>query len=162
VKRDATAPTVAVTGVSDGAVYVLGTEPVPGCTTTDATSGVAQPAALEVSGGPTVGFFTATCAGARDVAGNTRTASERYQVIYRWSGFFAPIVDGVTKRNAGSTVPVKFALGGDQGLGVLDGAPTYRRVSCATHAPIGAPVAAAIKEPGLVYDPASGRYTLAW
>ena len=73
---------------------MLGSEPTPGCSTTDATSGVAQPATLAVTGGPTVGFLTATCAGAKDVAGNTRSAAESYQVIYDWDGFFGPIQPG--------------------------------------------------------------------
>ncbi|MCO5176878.1 MAG: hypothetical protein M9890_07925 [Thermomicrobiales bacterium] len=46
IKRDATAPVVSVTGVADGASYVAGSVPAAGCTTVDATSGVATDATL--------------------------------------------------------------------------------------------------------------------
>ena len=162
VKRDATAPAVSVTGVADGAVYVLGTAPTPGCATTDATSGVAQPAALTVTGGPAVGFFTAACTGARDVAGNTSSVSERYQVVYDFDGFFGPIQEGWNQRNAGSALPVRFALAGNHGLAVLAAPASYQRVHCATSAPIGASEPANVKAPGLVYDAASASYSFTW
>src|SRR5262249_48789675 len=66
IKRDATPPTVGVTNVTSGALYsVGGAVPVAGCTTSDATSGVASDASVSVT--PTdsmVGVFTATCDGA--------------------------------------------------------------------------------------------------
>jgi len=43
VKIDTTPPVVTVTGVANGAVYVVGHVPSAGCTTTDAVSGVAAP-----------------------------------------------------------------------------------------------------------------------
>jgi X-Pro dipeptidyl-peptidase len=162
VKRDATAPAVSVTGVAADSVYVLGTEPAPGCSTTDVTSGVAVPAALAVAGGPAVGFFTATCATARDFAGNTGAASARYQVVYDFDGFFGPVHAGLNQRTAGSAVPVRFSLAGDQGPSVLAEPVSYRRVHCTTRAPIGPATAASIKEPGLVYDASSGAYELTW
>ena len=140
-RRDATAPDVAVTGVSDGAVYVLGTEPAPGCSTSDSLSGVASDAALTVTGGPTVGYFTASCDGGRDNAGNTASASATYQVVYDFGGFGPPI--GATNNDkAGSAVPIKFDLGGNQGLNVLaPNSPSFQETDCTTGAPIGPPVA---------------------
>ncbi|MEZ4734449.1 MAG: hypothetical protein R3E79_45745, partial [Caldilineaceae bacterium] len=83
VKRDATAPDVSVTGVSDGASYTLGSVPTAGCDTTDALSGVATQATLNVTGGNAdgTGAFTATCNGATDLAGNSAAAvSVNYSV----------------------------------------------------------------------------------
>ena len=163
VKRDATAPVVAVTGVRDGAVYTLGSAPAPGCKTTDATSGVARAAALSVAGGPTVGFSTASCTGARDVAGNAGQAVATYQVVYEWRGFRSPLGDRVERRKAGSAVPVKFTLGGDQGLGVLAaGSPAFQPTSCATGAAIGSPRPVALQGGGLRYNAGSASYELVW
>ena len=49
---DKTKPVVAVTGVSDGATYTLGSVPTASCSTTDDRSGVHTQAALGTSGGP--------------------------------------------------------------------------------------------------------------
>jgi hypothetical protein len=72
ISRDATPPSVTVTGVSDGAVYTLGVVPAAGCDTQDATSGVQTQATATLAGGNPdgTGQFTATCGGAVDVAGN--------------------------------------------------------------------------------------------
>ena len=83
IQRDATAPVVSVTGVADGATYILGDVPAASCTTSDALSGVATPASLSLSGGDAdgVGTITATCDGAFDNAGNSGSASVVYTVI---------------------------------------------------------------------------------
>jgi hypothetical protein len=72
VRIDLTPPVVAVTGVSNGAFYDFKGAPTPGCSTTDALSGVLTPASLAVTGGNDRGYgdFTATCSGAMDEAGN--------------------------------------------------------------------------------------------
>jgi len=82
VKRDATPPTVNVTGVADGATYILGSVPVASCDTSDALSGVVTSASLTLSGGNPdgTGTFTATCEGALDNAGNSGSASVTYTV----------------------------------------------------------------------------------
>ncbi|MEZ4664066.1 MAG: glycine-rich protein [Caldilineaceae bacterium] len=76
VKVDKTAPVVTVTGVSNGASYTVGSVPTAACSTSDATSGVATPATLSLTGGngDGTGSFTATCSGATDVAGNSAAA----------------------------------------------------------------------------------------
>jgi hypothetical protein len=72
LSRDATPPTVAVTGVADGAVYTLGAVPEAACDTQDATSGVSTAATVTLEGANPdgTGQITATCAGATDQAGN--------------------------------------------------------------------------------------------
>jgi len=73
LKLDKTAPSVLLTGVTDGATYPFGSVPTAACSTTDALSGVATPATLSVTGGngDGRGNFTATCSGATDLAGNS-------------------------------------------------------------------------------------------
>lgn len=80
IMRDATAPTVAVTGVAAGMVYAPWGVPTAGCETTDETSGVRVAAVLSLDGGPT-GDIVATCAGAMDYAGNAGSASVTYSVM---------------------------------------------------------------------------------
>ena len=87
VKVDKSAPVVTVTGVSNGAVYTLGSVPTAACNTIDTLAGVATPAALTVTGGngDGTGSFTATCSAATDLAGNSRAP-----VTATWSVVAAP------------------------------------------------------------------------
>jgi glycosidase len=81
---DLTPPVVMVTGVSQGATYTYGSVPAAGCNTTDALSGVAVQATVQVTGGngQGTGTFTATCSGATDLAGNLAApVSVTYTVV---------------------------------------------------------------------------------
>jgi len=112
-------PVVAVTGVTEGATYLLGVVPTPGCSTTDAISGVATAATLSLTGGNAtgVGQFTATCSGAVDKVGNAADpVSVHFTVAYAFGGFGSPLNSGGPFKS-GSTVPVKFQLA--NGLGAL-------------------------------------------
>ncbi len=118
---DTTAPFVSVLGVSNGATYNLGTVPAASCSTTDSASGVAVPASLAITGGTAnhVGHFTATCAGAVDVAGNhAAPVSDAFDVHYVFSGFLTDLSpdgsDGKTFQ-VGSTIPIKWRLQNAQG-----------------------------------------------
>ena len=114
---DLVPPTVAISGVADGASYLLGAVPTPSCAAVDALSG---PAGCNgaVTGGAAngVGPHTYTATG-RDAAGNATTRVVTYGVIYSFGGFLQPINDtahqvGVDTSifKAGSTVPVKFEI----------------------------------------------------
>ncbi|MFN8491589.1 MAG: choice-of-anchor D domain-containing protein [Caldilineaceae bacterium] len=101
VKLDKTAPTVSVTGVTNGATYPAGSVPTAACTTSDALSGVATPATLNVTPNPNQpGSFTATCSGATDLAGNSTTPVTATWTIagpnITVSGNQQPIVNGST------------------------------------------------------------------
>jgi hypothetical protein len=164
--EDVTAPTVAVTGVTQGQQVTLGVPVAPACTTSDAGSGVAKPATLSVTGGPKVGSFTATCSGGRDRAGNTAApVSVAYQVVFGWHDFGAPINAGkLNVVKAGSAVPVKFGLSGNQGLDIFSGgAPTVQTVACDTSAPQD-PVETTVTagSSSLTYDAASDQYSYVW
>ena len=69
---DITPPVVTLTGVTQGTIYQLASVPAAGCATSDALSGVAANATLNITGGNGhgEGQFTATCSGATDNAGN--------------------------------------------------------------------------------------------
>jgi hypothetical protein len=165
VKLDTTSPVVALTGVVDGATYNPLSVPVAGCTTSDALSGVATSASLSQSGGP-LGSITATCSGATDNAGNSGSATATYNVNYSWNGFFQPI-DNLPTQNtvkAGSAVPVKFSLGGNQGLTIFAaGYPTSNVAACAAAA--GDDQVESTVEAGnssLAYDATTNQYTYVW
>lgn len=68
----------------------------------------------------------------RNYAGASKTV--QIAVLYRFDGFFQP-VDSWPVANtvkAGSTIPVKFSLGGNQGLSIMrTGSPSSTAVSCA-------------------------------
>jgi len=89
---------------------------------------------------------------------------QTFQVHWPFSGFVSPIASppAVNDNQAGSVVPIKFALGGNRGLTILAaGSPTSIRVDCTTGAPIGS--AAPTSAPGgstLSYS--NGQYTLGW
>lgn len=110
INVDKTAPVVAVTGVTDGATYIVGGVPAAGCATTDTLSGVAASATASTAGGP-LGTVTVTCAGATDKAGNSAAAvTATYTVTYAFCGFKQPLLVPVQEFKAGSTIPVKFCL----------------------------------------------------
>ncbi len=166
VRIDRTSPANAVTGVANGSTYVLGSVPSAGCSTTDGLSGVSTSASLSVSPG-SVGSITATCSGGSDVAGNlATTASATYTVIYAWDGFRQP-VDNLPALNvvkAGSAVPVKFSLGGNQGLAIMAaGFPTSKSVECGlTAAEDVVEVTVTAGSSSLSYDAAADQYNYVW
>lgn len=80
VMLDTTAPSVSVTGVTDGGTYVDSAAPLPGCVASDAGSGLDGSCAVVVtevgqSPGATTYSVEATVS---DVAGNTATATVMY------------------------------------------------------------------------------------
>jgi hypothetical protein len=84
---------------------------------------------------------------------------------YPFEGFLAPIDDDVVNvLKAGQGVPVKFSLGGDQGLDILtEGSPSSRPVACDASAvldPVEETVTAGAS--GLTYDATTGVYTYTW
>lgn len=165
VKIDKTVPTVAVTGVTNGASYVLGSVPAAACSTTDGLSGKATDATLSVTGGP-VGSVTATCSGGSDIAGNTGgSASATYSVVFAFSGFRQPVDNlptlNVTK--AGSSIPLKFSLGGYQGMAILaNGYPSSVNVACGATAEDPIEETSTAGSSSLNYDALIDQYNYVW
>ena len=119
-----------------------------------------------------VGTQTATVpAGtAEDNVGHGSDAATcTYTVVYDFSGFFQPIDNKdaagnyiLNKAKAGSTVPVKFSLAGDQGLGILSGAPQTASIPCnASNSDVLEEYGTATVS-GLKYDAAAGQYIYNW
>jgi hypothetical protein len=179
IARDATKPVTTVTGVTEGATYILGSVPQAGCSTTDNMSGVATEAILLLTGGDAQGLgnITATCSGALDAAGNTADHAVVHYTVnnpsntYNFTGFFQPVDNPgegpsyiFNRVKAGGAVPIRFSLGGDQGLSIFSsGYPVSRPVSCTTAAlsdPIEETVT--VGNSSLIYDPATDQYTYIW
>jgi hypothetical protein len=86
---------------------------------------------------------------------------------YRFTGFYQPVDNGGVWNTvkAGSAIPVKFSLGGAQGLDVLNaGSPTATETACpgasASLDQVEETVAAS--QSGLTYDASAGQYTYVW
>jgi Bacterial Ig-like domain len=165
-KIDKTAPTVSVTGVTNGATYTLGSVPAAGCSTSDSLSLVQTNATLSSSGGP-VGSTTAMCSGGEDNADNTASpVSVTYNVIYAWTGFFQPVdnLPTLNSAKAGSAIPVKFNLGGNQGLNIFaSGYPTSNTAFCDAEAgndTVETTVNAGLSS--LTYDTTANQYIYVW
>lgn len=170
---DTVAPTVAVTGPTDGGSYTLGNVPTAGCNTSDTLSGVATAASVEVTGGTAdgVGTYTATCSGAADHAGNTADpVSITYSVAYRFSGFLAPVNNPKTINTgkAGRTYPVKWQLTDVNENYISDlGAVvsvTYASTSCGTFTDdsTDALETTATGDTTLRYDSTANQYVYNW
>jgi hypothetical protein len=118
-----TAPTVAVTGVADGASYEIGAVPAAGCAASDAEDGTSNPSPVTspITGGPAgagVGLQTATCS-VTDAGGLSATASATYTIV----DTVAPTLSGAptTDPNAAGwySGPVTISwTAGDVGSGV--------------------------------------------
>jgi hypothetical protein len=86
------------------------------------------------------------------------------QFVFSWQGFSGRVANppAVNTVTAGSTVPLQFGLGGDQGLSVLaSGYPKLQPVFCGTTTPSGA-VTSGGRATGLHFDPSTGQYVVTW
>ncbi|MFE0025463.1 PxKF domain-containing protein [Amycolatopsis sp. NPDC059021] len=154
-KTGGTTVTITGTGFTGATAVTFGTTPATSFTVNSATSITATaPAATAV--GP-VDVTVTTPAGT-----STTNPGDVYTYTYTFTGFFPPVDNppAVNTRNAGSTVPVKFSLAGNQGLAIFPtGSPASQQYDCTTGAPIGSPQATTGT---LNYDPASDRYQYNW
>jgi hypothetical protein len=116
---------------------------------------------------------TASCAGGlgertvrgmvTDQDGDMTEYTGTVAALYPFTGFFAPIRnDVVNEVRAGRAVPVKFSLGGDWGLDILEGGPpTFEGAPC-TDSDAGDPLSETVtaSQSGLSYG--GGQYTYVW
>ncbi|HEX2417539.1 MAG TPA: PxKF domain-containing protein, partial [Micromonosporaceae bacterium] len=88
------------------------------------------------------------------------------KVPYAFSGFFQPVdnLPVLNRVTAGRSVPVKFSLGGDQGLDVLAaGFPKSEQISCDSTAPVdGIEETVTAGGSSLSYDATTDQYTYVW
>jgi hypothetical protein len=101
-----------------------------------------------------------------DNASNTVTTNCSYSVIYNWNGFFRP-VDNLPTLNvakAGSAIPVKFSLSGNQGLSIFTaGYPQSQKIVCETTAPAdGIEETVTAGGSSLSYDVSVDQYVYVW
>jgi hypothetical protein len=85
-------------------------------------------------------------------------------VSYALRGPFAPIDAGpvVNTARAGTTIPVRFALGGNRGLDVLAGIPTVTAATCGTRRDEVELQLPRLPTSQLVYEPRTQQYVYLW
>ncbi|HLO29831.1 MAG TPA: PxKF domain-containing protein, partial [Anaerolineales bacterium] len=101
-----------------------------------------------------------------DSGGFTAVDSATVNVIYNFNGFFQP-VDNLPTFNvvkAGSGIPVKFSLSGDQGLSIFTaGYPKSEMIACSSTDPVdGIEETVTAGSSGLSYDALTDTYTYTW
>jgi len=169
--NDITAPTITLTTPPDNATYTKN-DPVNAdysCEDEAGGSGLESCVGDVPSGDAidtsTVGEHTFTV-DAADNAGNTAQVIHHYFVHYAFNGFRSP-VDNLPTYNtvkAGSAVPVKFSLSGNQGLGIIaSGYPASITVPCDAAAPQDA-IEETVTAGGssLSYDSVADQYNYVW
>jgi hypothetical protein len=124
-------------------------------------------------GSCTTATCTATAAGPHTVTGSYggQTAQGTLTITggatgYAFQGFFAPIDNApiVNVAKAGSGVPVKFSLTGNQGLNIFSpGYPASQQVACDTSVPADTiEETAAAGASTLTYDSVADQYVYVW
>lgn len=172
VAGDESAPAIDLRSPLDGAVYLLDEEVAADFSCADEPGGsgiascvgtVADGASLDTSSVGEKDFRV----DAADAAANTAVARSVYRVAYDFEGFLWPVRNRplVNHWRAGAPVPIRFELGGDQGLDVIDeGWPQVAQFEC------GSGDEPAEGEPArhprwfreLVYRERQGRYVFLW
>ena len=168
---DTTPPDITLTTPADGAAYTLGQQVNAGYSCQDEMggSGLASCVGTVPNGTPidtaTVGSKTFPVEAA-DNAGNTASKSHAYSVVYDFGGFFSPVDDPPTFNTvkAGRAIPVKFSLGGDQGLDIFaEGYPRSGTIPADPDAPLdNIEQTEPAGESSLSYDPTTDQYTYVW
>jgi hypothetical protein len=153
--------TVVAAGVTGGAA-VSWTAP----TASDLVDGSVTVVCSPESGSTfALGITTVTCS-ATDAAGNKASASFTVSVRYDWTGFFQPVdnLPTLNKAKAGSAIPIKFSLAGNQGLNIFASSyPTSLTVGCGNTA-----TADTVEETltaggsSLKYDADADQYIYVW
>jgi hypothetical protein len=160
--------------------FVLGSTGLVPATVADGVSGPREGVTSLTVDATTssVGAKTVAVTG-HDNAGRSTTVDCSYNVVFNWNGFFQPIdnvadqssgatpaatAPGWNKAKAGSSIPVKFSLAGNQGLNIFEaGYPKVTKITC----PSGTLVADAVEETvtttsGLKYDALADQYNYTW
>jgi hypothetical protein len=168
--RDTTPPTIAphadVNATASGNSSAVVSYAPP--TASDLVDGPVPVSCTPVSGSTfNVGTTTVTCT-AQDGRTPPNVAQDTtFKVIvsYTFNGFFQPIDNTATNAaKAGSAIPVKFSLGGNQGLNIFAAnSPTSQAVACDSLAPVDE-IETTVTAGGstLQYDAGTGQYIYVW
>jgi predicted metallo-beta-lactamase superfamily hydrolase len=111
-----------------------------------------------------IGQTTVNCS-ATDAHGNMATGSFHVNVSYNWSGFFQPIdnLPVLNRVKAGSAIPVKFSLGGNQGLNIFAaGYPVSTVTACGTTTTDDVEATVTAGGSSLTYDALANQYIYVW
>jgi N-acetylneuraminic acid mutarotase len=136
---DRTPPVISITGIQDGAVYLLNSVPTPGYTANDNLSGIESQNAFLTGVSPSgVGKYTYTVT-AVDRAGNASIKSASYSVVYSFSGFLSPVNLGKPFK-FGSTIPVKFGIADAGGNVIVNATATIALQKYSGDSPVGDPI----------------------
>jgi hypothetical protein len=103
---------------------------------------------------------------ASDTVNDSIIGLDAVELSYNFAGFFSPIDNPkvVNKAKAGSAIPVKFSLGGDEGLDVLaTGSPSSQAIDCDTSDSVDAiEETVTAGSSSLSYDATTDQYTYVW
>jgi hypothetical protein len=151
---DETPPRITITSPADGTSYLVGEPITPLYSCHDDVDGsnvACKATPVDISPGMHVFRVDAV-----DAAGNASSATTSYAVHYPFNGFYAPLAaePAVTSFKAGDTVPVKFSLEGDRGLGVV----AHAESRPCSDSKDGATAALG----SLAYNAGPDRYTFMW
>lgn len=87
-------------------------------------------------------------------------------VIFNWTGFFQPVdnLPMLNLVNAGRAIPIKFSLGGNQGLNIFSaGYPKSELIACNSNSLVdGIEVTSSAGSSSLSYDPVIDQYSFVW
>jgi uncharacterized repeat protein (TIGR01451 family) len=166
--QDTVAPVITLNGANPMVVGFGTVFTDPGATASDGCAGNLT-SAIVVTGSVdtnTVGFYALTYT-VSDPSGHTDTKVRTVEVSpYNFTGFFSPIDNPpvLNEMKAGQAAPVKFSLGGNQGLNIFaTGSPSSTQVSCASGVPISdVEETETAGQSSLSYDAASDRYKYTW
>ena len=168
-KIDSTPPTV--TCDTPTPTFLLNQSPANvTAAVTDATSGPASSPVSAAADTSSVGSKSVDVTG-YDNAGNSTTTACPYNVIYNWTGFFQPVnnlTDPVpwNSAKAGSAIPVKFNLGGNQGTSIfMSGYPRATQIACPSGSTVTDPIDTTTATAGgstLTYDTTAMQYIYVW
>jgi hypothetical protein len=154
-----------VQAVGDPGNYPLDSVQIASYSCDDSLSGVASCVGTTDNGAPfdtsSVGFHTFSVS-AEDYAGNTASVTHQYNVVWdQYGGFLPPLAeDDWNEAQAVSTIPIKFSLGDNYGMDILQaGYPQSIQVDCDTYEIIG-DAEPTSSESGLVWS--DDKYQYDW
>jgi len=168
---DTTPPAVTITAPAQGATYTKDQAVAAdySCVDEPGGSGLASCDGPVEPGDPvdttTVGSHAFTVTGT-DNANNSATQTHDYSVVYDFDGFLSPVENPPVLNlvKGGQGIPVRFSLGGDQGLSIFEsGYPKSQQVPCDPAAPVdGIEETVTAGASSLSYDANSDQYSYVW
>ncbi len=165
VPIDSQPPTITIGAPLDGSTYTFGAATSTDYRCADSGSGVKSCTGTLDFGAPfagSVGSKTLTVT-AVDNVGRTTTVSASYKV-FGFSGLFQPVdnLPTVNVAKAGSSIPMKFGLGGNFGLSIFrSGYPAATKVACGATTSLDA-IEELTTSSGLQYDATTSQYQYNW